>query len=212
MKFTLTFGAPVMNNDSQLGKLKRIVVNNGIANQVTVDPGLLSYERVVPISDFVAGPDDTLRVNITDTDWKAYSAFTMDQPLDNPNQDGPDMSVLTTDVTMNQQAADTNHPLSTGTLVERETVDQMSIVLTSATTVVNEAGGGQTHKLHGLVIDTGRPQVLLLDDGTSLPFDAVTMLDEERIHVGGAHQQPVLDADRGYESTTIHDPAGDERR
>ncbi len=212
MKFTLIFGAPVLNNDSQLGKLKRIVVNNGIANQVTIDPGLLSHERVVPINVFIAGSDDTLRLNISDDDWKAYPAFIMDQPLDDPTQTGPDLNVLGTNPTYNNQARDTEHPLSTGTHTERTTVDQMSIVLTAATTVVNENASGQTQKLHGLVIDTGRPQMLLLEGGDSVPFDAVTMLDEERIHVGGKHQQPVLDADRGYEGTTLHDPAGDQRR
>ena len=212
MRFTLIFGAPVYANETQLGKLERIIVNNGIANQITVNPGLFGYERVVPINHFREAAEDALHLNVGEDEWKTYPAYTMDQTLTNPNDDSPDLSVLTTDLTMNSQASDTGHPLTTGARTERKTVDELSVVLSSATRVVNEGASAATDSLRGITIDTGRPQELLLAQGNAVSYDAVTMLDEDRIHIGGQHQEPILPSDRGYEQTRPQDPAGDERR
>ncbi|MDP9312869.1 MAG: hypothetical protein M3R24_18610 [Chloroflexota bacterium] len=212
MRFTLIFGAPVYANETQLGKLERIVVNNGIANQVTVDPGLFGYERVLPLNHLGEAGADAVQLNVGADEWKAYPAYSMDQSLTNPNDASPDLSVLTTDLTMNSQAADTGHPLTTGARVERRTVDELSVVLSSSTTVVNDSAPDEADRLRGLTIDTGRPQELLLAQGGTIPYAAVTMLDENRIHIGGRHQEPILPSDRGYEQTRAHDPAGDERR
>ncbi len=212
MRFTLVFGAPVYANETQLGKLERIIVNNGIANQVTVNPGLFGYERVVPINHLGEAGADAVHLNVGEDEWKAYPAYSMDQSLTNPNDASPDLSVLTTDLTMNSQAADTSHPLTTGVRTERRTVDELSVVLSSSTRVVNDSAPNEEERLRGLTIDTGRPQELLLAQGSLVPYDVVTMLDENRIHIGGQHQQPILPSDRGYEQTRPQDPAGDERR
>jgi hypothetical protein len=134
----------------------------------------------------------------------------MDQLLDNPNEDRPNLDVLSTDLTVNARAVDTEHPL--GARAERRTVDELSVVLSSGTDVTYDGGAEATHKLHGIVIETGRPQELLVANGKPISFDAVTELDEKHIHVGGAHQQPILDADRGYEQARPEDPAGEQRR
>lgn len=212
MRFTLIFGAPVYANEKQLGKLERIIVNNGIANQITVDPGLFGYERVVPLNHFREAGEDAIHLNVGEDEWKAYPAYTMDQALANPNEGTPDLSVLTTDLSMINQASDTSHPLTTGAQSERKTVDELSVVLTSGTSIVHDDAGGQTDTLRGITIDTGRPQELLVSGGNALRYDTVTMLDENRIHIGGRHQEAVLPSDRGYEQTRPHDPAGDERR
>lgn len=212
MRFTLIFGAPVYANETQLGKLERIIVNNGIVNQITVNPGLFGHERVVPINHFGESGEDALHLNVGEDEWKTYPAYSMDQMLTNPNQASPDLSVLTTDLTMNSQATDTSHPFTTDVRAERKTVDELSVVLSSATKVVNEGASDATDSLRGITIDTGRPQELLLAQGNAVSFEAVTMLDENRIHIGGHHQAPVLPSDRGYEQTRPQDPAGDERR
>lgn len=212
MNYTFVFGAPVQIGETQVGKLERIIVNNGIANQITVNPGLLQTERVVPISDIESASADAIRLHVTDQDWKAYTAFRLQQQLGSPNEAEPNLAVLAPSPQLIQQAADTSHPGSTTGAREAETsVDLMSVVLTSGTTVSDAEGGGQM-RLRGLVAETGRPQALLLDDDRSVPFDAVSRLDEQHIQLGGAPQQPILDADRGYEATTPHDPSGDQRR
>ncbi len=211
MRFTLIFGTPVQANNSQLGKLSRIIVNNGIANQITVDPGLLRSERVVPINVFQQSDQDTLNLDITDDDWKAYSAFTMNQPLSEPDVSAADPAIIPPDLAFNRQPG-TGNSITPEPVVERRTVDQLSVVLTSSTTVVDDAAPETVYKLRGITIDTGRPQELLIEDGRAVPYTAVTLLDEDRIHVGGMHQQPLLASDRGYEQTRANDPAGDQRR
>lgn len=208
---TLRFGAPVYNGAHHVGKLERIIVNNGIANQITVDPGLLRTERVVPINVFQTTENDELRLDVSDDEWRAYSAYKMQHELSNPSEDQPNLAVLSPSPTIVSSGTDTDHPSRpTGAYEADTTVADTSVVLTASTQVVHE--GGAAHRLQGLVIDTGRPRTLLLDDGSTVPFDAVTRLDENHIRVGGHPQQPILDADRGYEATRPHDPHGDERR
>ena len=113
---------------------------------------------------------------------------------------------------MNSQASDTGHPLTTGARAEGRTVDELSVVMSSSTTVVNDSAPNAGERLRGLTLYTGRPQELLLAQGGTISYDAVTMLDENRIHIGGRHQEPVLPSDRAYEQTRPQDPAGDERR
>lgn len=212
MNYTFVFGAQVRNGDTNLGRLERIIVNNGIANQITVNPGLLQTERVVPISDIQSATADEINLNISDDDWKAYTAYRLQQSLGNPNEAQPNLAVLAPTPQFTQQAPDTSHPTSTtGARANETSVDLMSVVLTASTTVSDADRGGQA-RLKGLVVDTGRPQLLLLDDESNVSYDAVSRLDEQQILLGGTPQQPLLDADRGYESTTAHDPSGDQRR
>lgn len=212
MNYTFVFGAQVRSGDTNLGRLERIIVNNGIANQITVNPGLLQTERVVPISDIQSATTDEINLDISDEGWKAYTAYRLQQSLGNPNEAQPNLAVLAPTPQFAQQAPDTSHPTSTtGARANDTSVDLMSVVLTASTTVGDADQGGRA-RLKGLVVDTGRPQMLLLDDESSVPYDAVSRLDEQQILLGGTPQQPLLDADRGYESTTAHDPSGDQRR
>lgn len=212
MKYIFVFGTPVRSGTTTLGKLTRIIVNNGIANQITVDPGLLQTERVVPISDIESATTDEIQLNVADDVWKAYTAYKLQQSLGNPNDADPNLAVLAPSPQLVQQAVDTSHPTdATGAHLIDTSVDRMSVVLTSSTRVGSEHGNAQA-RLQGLIAETGRPQLLLLDDNGSIDFGAVTRLDEQHILIGGSPQQPLLDADRGYESTTAHDPSGDQRR
>lgn len=212
MKYIFVFGTPVRSGTTTVGKLTRIIVNNGIANQITVDPGLLQTERVVPISDIQSATTDEIQLNVTDDVWKAYTAYKLQQSLSNLHDAEPNLAVLAPSPQLLQQAPDTGHPGdTTGAQMVDTSVDRMSVVLTSSTRVGGDQGNAQA-RLAGLVAETGRPQQLLLDDHGSVDFSAVTRLDEQHILIGGAPQQPLLDADRGYESTTAYDPSGDQRR
>jgi hypothetical protein len=213
MLYTLLFGARVRSADDNLGKLERIIVNNGIANQLSVDPGLLGYERVIPINIIDQTSDDEIQVTVGEGEWKSYPSFSVQRSVDTPSEEGPNLAALTPEIVAWAAPADTDHvTMETGARETDRTVDMTSVVLTSGTRVVLENQGGETHKLRGLIADTGRLQQLVLDNGTTISADAVTLLDEDRIHVGGQHQRPVLDADRGYEATEARDPQGDERR
>ena len=213
MNYTFVFGAAVRSGDTNLGRLERIIVNNGIANQITVNPGLLGTERVVPISDIQSATADEISLNISNDEWKAYAAYRLQQSLGNPNEAEPNLAALAPSPQLTQQTADTSRPPNTFGAVEQNTsVDLMSVVLTSSTTVSGDELAGGSARLKGLVVETGRPQQLLLDDERSVSYDAVSRLDEQQIQLGGAPQQPILDADRGYEATTAHDPSGDQRR
>jgi hypothetical protein len=213
MILTLILGAPVQTSDRQIGKLQRIIIDNGIANQVTVNPGLLGLERVVPISIFEEATADGIRMEVTDEEWKAYSAFKVHQDLSSPVDDQPNLSALTPSASAVAQGPDASHPTSmTGARGTNTTVSETSVVLSTHTVVVNDDAPQAERTLKGLVIDTGRPQQLVLDDDSTVAFTAVSRLDEQRIHIGGAHEEPILDADRGYERTTLNDPSGDQRR
>lgn len=210
MEYTLIFGTPVYSNEKHIGKLSRIIVDNGIANQITVDPGLLGTERVVPINALEEASAETIRMNVSDDEWKAFAAYQMQQSLTSTAGDTPNLSVLTTDQVASGGIADSSHPTNdTGARQTVRTVGDTSVVLSSRTSVVNEAAGNQQHSLKGLFVDTGRPQQLLLDDAHTLPFDAVTLLDENRIHVGGVHQAPVLEPDQESITPTLEQPLAD---
>lgn len=212
MKYIFVFGTRVRSGTITVGKLTRIIVNNGIANQIAVDPGLLQTERVVPISDIESATADEIQLNVADDVWKAYTAYKLQQSLGNPHDADPNLAVLAPSPQLLQQAPDMGHLSdTTGAQLIDTSVDRMSVVLTASTRVGGAQESAQA-RLKGLVAETGRPQQLLLDDDGSVDFETVTRLDEQHILIGGAPQQPLLDADRGYESTTAHDPAGDQRR
>jgi hypothetical protein len=97
MLYTFVLGTPVYAEDRHLGKLERIIVDNGIANQITVAPGLLGIERVVPINDIVETSTDSVQLRITDEDWRAYSAFQIQQAFGGSQEvvPGPGFSART---------------------------------------------------------------------------------------------------------------------
>ncbi len=197
MIYTFIFGAPVHNRDQHIGKLVRVVVNNGIANQVTVDPGLLGLERVVPISDIQEATADHIQLDITDDDWKAYAAFKVQQSLGGAMHDEPDSAVVGPTPVLSSDIRDTSHPTdATGARETDLTVSANSVVLSTSTAVVNDDATGVQHKLKGLVVDTGRPQQFLLEDGSTVSFEQVSLLDEQRIHIRNASQDVLTQSDR----------------
>lgn len=212
MRYTFVFGAPVHGSDKQLGKLTRIIVDNGIANQITVDPGLFGTERVVPISSLRESTADAIHTTLTDNDWKACASYTIDQLPEQQGLDPADLSVLTPNSLAGTPIRGTSDPIDQiGAYETERTVSDMSMVLT-AKTAVADAANNTSAKLHGLIVDTGRPIGLILDNDQHISFDRVTLLDEHRIETNSTRQQPLLDADRGYPSTTTDDPLGDQRR
>ncbi|HEX6293292.1 MAG TPA: hypothetical protein VFZ66_29195 [Herpetosiphonaceae bacterium] len=207
MIYTLIFGTPVQSSDKQIGRLERIIVDNGIANQVTINPGLLGTERVVPITVLEETSADVIRMNASNDEWKAFAAYQMQQSLSNPVEDTPNLSALTTDQVVAGGITDSSHPTSdTGARRTQRTVGDTSVVLSSRTKIVDDTGATKQRCLKGLVVDTGRPQQLVLDDDSAVPFEAITLLDENQIHIGGAHQAPVLGADQEGITPTLEQP------
>jgi hypothetical protein len=210
MIYTFILGTPVYTSEKHIGKLARIIVDNGIANQVTIDPGLLGIERVVPINVLGETSADAIRMQVTDDEWKAFAAYKMQQSLGHPVGDAPNLSALTTDQVVAGGITDSSHPshdAGAGRMVR--TVGDTSVVLSSHTCIISDEDGNKQRRLKGLVVDTGRPQELLLDDGTVIPFEAITRLDEERIHIGGTPQAPVLEADQEALSPSLEQPLAD---
>jgi|GEM_PF-3941194 len=212
MLYTFVLGTPVYAEDRHLGKLERIIVDNGIANQITVAPGLLGIERVVPINDIVETSTDSVQLRITDEDWRAYSAFQIQQAFGGSQEVVPGQGLVPGHPAITANATNTSQTTALGTTYTERTVSQMSVVLSSKTKVVDDNAPDTEYHLKGMVVDTGRPQQLLLENDTIVPFESITMLDEQRIHLRGIHARPVLDADRGYEQIAAIDPLGDERR
>jgi hypothetical protein len=209
MKYTLIFDTPVYAGEKHIGKLARIIVDNGIANQITVNPGLLGIERVVPINVLEEASAETIRMKVSDSEWKAFAAYQMQQSLTGSVGDTPNLSALTTDQVASGGITDSSHPTSdTGARQTVRTVGDTSIVLSSHTAVADEAAD-QQYQLKGLIVDTGRPQQMLLDGGSSLPFEMVTLLDEDRIHVGGQTPAPVLQADQESITPVLEQPLAD---
>jgi hypothetical protein len=177
MRYTFRFGAPVRRGEHHLGSLERVIVNNGIANQFTVNPsGLFSGpERIVPINDVVESSDEGITLNITEVDWKAYPAFNIDHYLVSDQAAAPGLMV-------NNPRIDTTTETFDQTTTEGQssdsTVDMMAIPLSRKTRV------GDGAHLAGLIAETGIPQQLLLEDGTAIPFDQVGRLDETHIVLG----------------------------
>ena len=186
MIFTLMLGAPVRSGDHRFGTVTRVIVNNGVANQFVVNPsGLFSGpERVVPISDIEEATAEGVTVDISDVEWKAYGAFHLDQILASERASAGHMVDDSPRGDLNTEAIDkaagANDP------AEGSSVTVAAVVLTNKTQV------GHMGKLAGLLIDTGIPKELLVDNGGTVPFDLVGVLDEKHITLG--EPQPRLDS------------------
>jgi hypothetical protein len=185
MRYTLVFGAPVVADGKTLGKVERIIVHNGIANQFTVDPGLFGTERLVPLSDIQTIGPNGIELRIPDDEWKAYPAFNIESLLppeiDNPLGD-PGLAQLTP-----QQAEAGGHRPDAGVLTTSVGVPAESITvpneahsaIVSAKTTVQYGGGAAA--LHGLVLDTGRPVQILVAPDQALDAGAVRSFTSEQI-------------------------------
>ena len=179
MLYTLTLGSPVQSGEHKLGTLSGIIVNNGVANQLLVNPsGLFAGpERVVPINDVTETSADGITLGITDVEWRAYSAFHIEQLVVSDQAAAP--SLIQTG-----PASDINRET-----IERPTAEAVgadtaatagSVVLTTRTRV------GEQGCVAGLVADTGVPQQLLVDDGQTIAWDQIGVLDEKHITLGDA--------------------------
>jgi len=189
MRYTLVLGTPVMADGKTLGKVERIIVHNGIANQFTVDPGLFGTERVVPISDVQSTGADGIELRISDDEWKAYPAFNIESLLppeiDNPLGD-PGLAQLTPQ----QTEAGAHRPNAgvptTSVEVPAESItvpDQAQSAIVSAKTTVLHGGAEQA--LHGLILDTGRPVQILVAPDQAVDVSAVRSFTSEQIRVMG---------------------------
>jgi hypothetical protein len=178
MIYTLVFGAPVTNAEGHLGSLKRIILNNGVADQLSVDPsGLFSGpERVVPISDVTETSADGITLKTGHVDWQAYGAFDIQRLIVADTATGPDthpaasspQSLIGVDVVNRAIGAEPE---------DRHSTDVGAVVLTGQTRV------GDHGTLTGLVADTGIPKHLLVGND-EIPFSQVGVLDDKHIQLG----------------------------
>jgi len=175
MLYTLMLGVPVRSQGRDLGTLHRIIVNNGVANQLSVNPGLLGIERVVPISDVQEATSEQIMLNVTDVEWKAYNAFDMKQHMVSDSAAAPGLMPIAPRLDTTTEVFDTTTAEAT---TSDRTLDQMAVVLSHNTHV------GDRGRLAGLVIDTGVPQELVLEGGATIPFAEVGVLDEQHIQLG----------------------------
>lgn len=178
MIYTLILGSPVRTGDHAFGKVSRIIVNNGVANQFTVSAsGLFSGpDRLVPISDVVEATEEGVTLGISETEWKAYPAFEIERILVADQAAAPDL--LATAPLNNEATAEAvNVPTAESPSIERALQD-VSVSLTGKTLV------GDMGRLRGIVADTGIPQQLLVEGGGSVPFEQVGVIDEKHIMLG----------------------------
>ena len=177
MIHTLIFGTPVRTGNHEFGTLNRVLVNNGVANQFTVNPGGLfgGPDRIVPISDVVEATEQGVTLNIADVDWKAYPAFSADHLLVSDQAAAPDLLPVAPTMPTTNEAWDV--PIAEAPTGERSAT-AMVVALTNRTRV------GDHGTLVGLVADTGIPQQLMLEGGGVVPFAQVGVLDEEHIVLG----------------------------
>ncbi len=84
MIYTLMLGAPVSKEGDEFGSLTTIIVDNGIANQIVVNPsGLFAGpDRVVPINAIAESSAEGITLNATDVDWHSYGAYNVEQYRD----------------------------------------------------------------------------------------------------------------------------------
>jgi hypothetical protein len=175
MIYTLMLGAPVRKEGGEFGSLSRIIVDNGVANQLVVNPsGLFSGpERVVPINAIAESSAEGITLNATDVDWHGYNAYHLEQYMASDTIT-PDVLVTGAMTTANPEIP--NRPT---TLMEGEsTIVPMMVVLTSKTRV------GDHGHLAGIITDTGIPTELLLEGGGSVPYAQVSILDDTHITLG----------------------------
>lgn len=177
MLYTLMLGVPVRSQGRELGTLHRIIVNNGVANQFSVNPGLFGLERVVPISDVQEATPEQIVLNVTDVEWKAYNAFDMNRHMVSDSAAAPGLLPIAPRLDTTTETFDATTAEATAS---DRNLELMAVVL-SHTTHVGDRG-----RLAGLVIDTGVPQALVLEGGATIPFAEVGMLDEAHIQLGAA--------------------------
>lgn len=184
------FGAAVRAGDTNLGTLSRIIINRGIANQLVVDPGLLRIERVVPVSIVQETAPDCITLAIDPAEWASYPALHVHTPLDNPQTATPDLTVMTPSPQIATAGADVSHPTNmTGARETEETVAIDSVTLTDRTEVMID---GHARRLAGLIVDTGRPQQLVLDDDKTIECARITGWDAQRMTIDAGEQQPAV--------------------
>jgi len=171
------FGTPVTAGNKEFGKLERILIQNNFASQFTVDPGFFGYEKVLPLEDVQEATADRITLRVSEDAWDSYTSYAdaggiNPPPADTPYSDAPETTY----------AGHPDQPVlpQTGT---HDTVDRNAAVLSSETTVVDVARNVES-SLRGLVVDSGRPRELVLDDGR-IPFDNVSMLADDRLEVRG---------------------------
>jgi hypothetical protein len=182
MIYTLIFGSPVVADGKTLGKVERILVHGGIANQFTVDPGLFGTERVVPVSDVRSTTAEGIELKVAEDAWKAYPAFDIESML--PAASEPSLHLADQTPQPDNLVAhrlDTGVP-STSTDVPADdiTVTEQSAVLSAKTTVV---ANGTERRLHGLVLDTGRPVQALVEGEQPLDLQNMRGMTSEEIRV-----------------------------
>lgn len=177
MLYTLMIGAPVRSQGRDLGTLSRIIVNNGVANQFAVNPGLLGIERIVPISDVKDCTAEEIMLDASDDDWKAYNAFKTKQHVVTDNAAAPNLLPVAPRTTTTSEMFDV--PTAEATDTDRS-LTPMAVVLSHSTRV------GDNGRLAGLVVDTGIPQEIVLEGGQTIPFEQVGVLDEHHIQLGVA--------------------------
>jgi hypothetical protein len=174
MLFTLMLGVPVRSQGREVGTLKRIIVNNGVANQISVHPGLLGLERIVPISDVQEATPEQIVLEIADDEWKAYNAFEMKQQVVS-DAAAPNLLPIAPRLDTTTETFDATTAEATAS---DSTLMPMAVVLSHSTRVGDEG------RLAGLVIDTGIPQELIVEGGQRIPFTRVGVLDEVHIQLG----------------------------
>jgi hypothetical protein len=184
MRYTLIFGTPVMADGKTLGKVERIIVQNGIANQFTVDPGLFGTERVLPLSDVQSISANGIELRVSEDEWKAYPAFNIEALLPDTVPQMPGLPSVTAEtVTAPANITDPGVP-TTSVDVPAESItvpDQAHSAIVSAKTTVQH--GGTEHALHGLVLDTGRPVQILVAPDQALDVSAVRSFTADQIRV-----------------------------
>ena len=197
MIYTLVFDTPVQLRDKSVGKLKRIIVANGIAGQITVDPGLFGTERVVRLSDIGEATADGIRLDMTDDEWQTVSPFQVREELPMPTADA--LSISPTGVQAEARLAeDAPHDSYAREVTDTTHEEQArigSVVLADDMNVIDDESGARK-TLQGLVVDDGRPLELLVEGGAALSVQNVHGLDADGLHVRGSGQRPATDADR----------------
>lgn len=184
MKYTLILGAPVMAGNNTLGHVERILVNAGVANQFTVNPGLLGTERVVPLSDVRHITEHGIELRTSDKDWKAYPALnieeTMPEAFATTDPGLAELAPQHPDVAAHRPSAGVPAP-SADVSDDDVTTHEYSAVLSSKTRVYGP--GGEAQALHGVVLDTGRPVQLLVEGGEPIAVKTVSTFTSDEIRV-----------------------------
>lgn len=185
MRYTLVFGAPVMADGKTLGKVERIIVQNGVANQFTVDPGLFGTERVVPLSDVQDITANGIELRVSDDEWKAYPAYNIESLLP-PEIEDPIADPGLSQLTPQQVAGGAYRPdagvSTTSVEVPGESItlpNQAHSAVVSAKTNVRH--GSDEAALYGLVLDTGRPVHILVAPDEGVDVSAVRSFTAEQI-------------------------------